>query len=329
MKKRFKINNKKRFFTILFFFVFVISVFCAGGYYFVKYQIGVPLNKQGTEQMFIIEKGDGLDKIADNLKENGLIRSKIWFTSYIFYKGLAARLQAGEYYLGPNLSIIQLANKIFQGDVIPGEIKITIPEGFNLKKIDARLAEAGLIGPGELAQQTQLEGYLFPDTYQFSKEMKLDEIIEIMKENFNQKLDDDLRNEIEKQEKTIEQIIIMASLIEKEVAVYEDRRVVSGIFWNRLTDSYPLQSCATIAYALGKDKWIYSVEDTKIDSPYNTYQNTGLPPGPICNPGLLSIKAAVYPEETDYNFFLSKPDGETVFSLTFEEHQANMAKYLR
>jgi len=328
-QKKIKINSKKRFILVFSSLFLVFLILSLSSYYFIKYQINTPLSDQNIEQVFIIEKGDGLKVIAANLEKDGIIRNSTWFTAYVFYKGLAGNLQAGEYSLNSNLNIIQIADKIFKGDVISREIKVTIPEGFNLKQIDARLSEVGLIEIGELSVQSDLEGYLFPDTYQFNKKMDLDEIINIMKENFNQKLDADLINEIQRQKKTIEEVIIMASLIEKEVPLYEDSRIVSGVFWNRLSDNYPLQSCATIAYALGKDKWIYSIEDTKIDSPYNTYKNIGLPPGPICNPGILAIKAAIYPQHTDYYFFLSKPSGETVFSRTFEEHQENIGKYLQ
>jgi len=323
------INNKKRFVIVLSSLFLFFLIFCLSGYYFIKYQINIPLSNQNTEQIFIVEKGDGVKTIANNLEKEGIIRNDFWFNVYIFYKGWESKLQAGEYALNKSLNIIQITDKIFKGDVIPREVKITIPEGFNIRQIDARLAEAGLIEAGELSIQSDLEGYIFPDTYEFNKKMDLDDILNIIKENFNNKLNDSLRNEIKRQGKTIEEIIIMASIIEREVPLYEDSRIVSGVFWNRLNINYPLQSCATIAYALGKDKWIYSIEDTKIDSPYNTYKNVGLPPGPICNPGILAIQAAIYPRPTDYYFFLSKPDGETVFSRTFEEHQANAAKYLK
>jgi len=328
-KIRIRINNKKRFVIVLTSFFLIILISCLSSYYFIKHQISAPLSAQNIEKVFIIERGDSLKIIANNLEKDGIIRNSIWFTSYVFYKGLAGHLQAGEYSLNLNLNIIQITNKIFKGDVIPREVKITIPEGFNIRQIDARLAEAGLIEAGELSIQSYLEGYLFPDTYEFNKRMDLDDILNIIKENFDNKLTDSLKNEIERQKKTIKEIIIMASIIEREVPLYEDSRIVSGVFWNRLKINYPLQSCATIAYALGKDKWIYSIEDTKIDSPYNTYENIGLPPGPICNPGILAIQAAIYPRQTDYYFFLSKPDGETVFSRTFEEHQMNMDKYLK
>lgn len=322
-----KIKNKKRF-LIVSSSLFLIILILISVLYFIKYQINTPLKESASEKEFVIEKGENLNSIAKNLEKEKIIRDEIWFKGYVFYKRWTGNLQAGEYSLGPNLSVPEIALKIYKGDIIPKEVKITIPEGFNLKQIDGRLAQAELIEAGELLAFPELEGYLFPDTYQFKKGMKLDEIIEIMKNNFDLKLNQNLKDEIERQGKTVEEIIIMASIIEREVPLYNDSRIVSGIFWKRLGINYPLQSCATIAYALGKDKWIYSFEDTKIDSPYNTYKNVGLPSGPICNPGILAIKAAIYPIQTDYYFFLSKPSGETVFSKTFEEHQANMIKYL-
>jgi len=118
--------------------------------------------------------------------------------------------------------------------------------------------------------------------------------------------------------------------LEKEIKSDEDRVIVAGIFWKRLENKYPLESCATIAYILGVDKWRYSYEDTRIKSPYNTYINIGLPPTPINNPGLSAIRAAIYPQETDYNFFLTDPEtGNTIFSKTFQEHNRNKAKYFK
>ncbi len=323
-----KIINKKKF---IFFWlsIFLIIACIGGGYFFIDYKIFTPLTDQAAEETFIIAKGEGSREIAANLEKAGLVRDKIYFEYYVFYKGWAARLQAGEYFLSPSLNIPQIAEAIVKGDAMSQEITITIPEGFTLKQIDARLAKTDLIEAGELLKQPQLEGYLFPDTYRFSQEATLDEIIAKMRDNFDRKLNQDLRNKITKQGKTIKEIIIMASLLEKEVPTDQDRRIVSGIFWQRLKDNYPLQSCATIAYVLGVDKWRYSTTETKIDSSYNTYQNIGLPPGPINNPGLSTISAAIEPQASDYYFFLSKPDGETVFSQTFEEHNENKAKYLQ
>ena len=322
-----KIVNKKKF---IFFLISVFILFClVGGCFFVRYQIITPLINQSAGQTFIIEKGEGLKEIAADLEKAGLIRNKNLFEYYVFYKGWATRLQAGQYTISPSLNIPQVAQKIVKGEAVTQEVTLTIPEGFTLKQIDARLAKAGLIEAGELIKRPLLEGYLFPDTYRFSQEADLDEIIIRMRKNFDSKLNEDLRNEITRQGKTIQEIIIMASLLEKEVLTDQDRQIVSGIFWKRLNNNYPLESCATIAYILSIDKWRYSIEDTKVESPYNTYQNIGLPPGPICNPGLSTIMAAIYPQANDFNFFLSKPDGQTIFSQTLEEHNLNKAKYLQ
>jgi len=322
-------------------FLLLIIFACLLFFILARYQINTPLSVDETEKTFAIEKGEGLKEISQNLEKSGLIKQAFWFKFYVLTKGWAARLQAGEYYLTPSLNIPQISEKIIKGEVISPEVTVTIPEGFTLKQIDARLAKLGLIQSGEFIslnisqipsfkfQTASLEGFLFPDTYRFSMGATKQEIAEKMFDNFNKKLTEDLKNEIIKQGKTIEQIIIMASLIEKEVRTDEDRQIVSGIFWKRLNNKYPLQSCATIAYILSVDKWRYSVEDTKVDSPYNTYQNIGLPIGPINNPGISAIKAAAYPQFTDYNFFLSKPSGETVFSKTLEEHNENKAKYLQ
>jgi UPF0755 protein len=321
-----EITNKKKFILFLFFLFVPFLAVLAGGYFFIHYQINTPL-EGGTEKNFLIEKGESLKEIADNLEKERLIRSSFWFSAYVLFKGWAGHLMAGEYSLSPSLTIPEITLKITDGQINSSEVKITIPEGFTLKKIDARLAKAGLIQEGELLQYPELEGYLFPDTYWFKKGDELEKIISKMRQNFDEKVNQKLRDEISKQGKTLEQIIIMASLLEKEVSSYEDRRIVSGIFWKRIEDNYPLQSDASLSYIFEDDKPRHTLDETKVDSPYNTYQNIGLPPGPINSPGLLSIKAAIYPLETDYYFFLSAPNGETIFSKTLEEHNKNKIKY--
>ncbi|PIV10174.1 MAG: endolytic transglycosylase MltG [Candidatus Portnoybacteria bacterium CG03_land_8_20_14_0_80_41_10] len=322
-----EIINQKKF--TLFLVVVILLIFGLISFFYIRYQIITPLEADSQKQSFVIERGESLKEIATNLKEVKLIRDKFLFEYYVLYKGWGARLQAGQYELSPSFNIPQIAQKIAEGKTTSNEVTITIPEGFNLKQIDARLAKAGLIEEGELLKQPQLEGYLFPDTYYFSPTESLDGIVAKMKANFERKIGQGLKEEIANQGKSIEEIVIMASLLEKEVSKEEDRRLVSGIFWQRLEDNYPLESCATIAYILGVDKWRYTAAETKSDSPYNTYQNIGLPPGPICHPGLSAIKAAVYPQASQNYFFLSKPDGETVFSQTLEEHNQNKSKYLQ
>jgi UPF0755 protein len=149
-----------------------------------------------------------------------------------------------------------------------------------------------------------------------------------MKDNFQKKIEPYL-SVIEEKELSLSEVVTMASLIEKEVQTMEDKKIVSGIFWKRIKLGYPLQSCASIAYIKGIPQWRYSSEDTKIESPYNTYLNYGLPPGPISNPGLDSIEAALYPAESPYLYYLSTPDGKIIYSKTLKEHNEAIELYLK
>lgn len=180
-----------------------------------------------------------------------------------------------------------------------------------------------------------LEGYLYPDTYRVFASTTATEIIDRMLSNLDKKLTPKMREDIKAQGKTIFQILTMASLIEKEAPISyskgdnHDAKIIAGIFWNRIKSGQALQSCATLAYILGVNKAQYSEADTKIKSPYNTYQNPGLPPGPISNPGILAIEAAIYPTITNYNYFLT-PSGskDIVYASTYAEHLRNKNKYL-
>ncbi len=308
-------------------------IFVAGFWFIV-----LPVSDRGAEEtQFSIRKGEGSRGIALNLEKAGLIRWAPMFRIYVLARGIAGDLKAGEYLLSPSMSIPEIADKFIKGEAI--KINITIPEGFTVKQIEERL---GLELPGD-----NLEGFLFPDTYQFSFGFSGEEAAKKMQDNFEKKMTEDLREEIERQGKTIFEIVTMASLIEKEVRTLEDKKLVSGILWKRLAINMPLQVDATIAYILragvqeGEESKLSSSPGTavwdfdemrreiaagkKVDSPYNTYKYPGLPLGPISNPGLKSIQAAVYPENSDYWYYLSTPKGETIFSKTLKEH--NIAKF--
>lgn len=274
------------------------------------------------ETVFKVSRGEEGEKIAFNLEKAGLIKDKFLFRIYTFLKGGAKKLQAGLYALSPSMSIAQIFNKIVSGDGV--KEKITIIEGWSLKDIAGYLEGKGM-GRPELAGQ--LEGYLFPDTYLMDKDASLDEIVRAMLDNFGQKTAG-LEEEIGKEEKTMSEVVTMASLLEKEVKDYRDKQVVAGILWKRLQAGMPLQVDATITYITGKKTTEISKAETEIDSPYNTYKYRGLPKGPICNPGLESIRAAIYPEQSDYWYYLSTPEGETVFSKTLEEHNLAKAEHL-
>ncbi len=185
-------------------------------------------------------------------------------------------------------------------------------------------------------EDADLQGYLYPDTYRIFTDASTTDVVLRMLDNFDKKLTEQMREDIKEQGRSIYEIITMASLVEKEAPIdYKsddnyDAKMISGIFWQRIRNRQALQSCATLAFILGENKEIYTTADTQIQSPYNTYLNPGLPKGPITNPGILAIKAAIYPSYNDYNYFLT-PTGtrDIIYSRTHDEHVANKARYLR
>ncbi|MFA6106603.1 MAG: endolytic transglycosylase MltG [Patescibacteria group bacterium] len=325
-----------------------------------------PADPDGADRIFTVSAGEGTNQISDNLFGQKLIKSKLAFETYVWARGWEGTIKAGEHTLSPKLNIREIAQSLVSGNTISSEEKIIVKEGWNIGDIDSYLSEKNILASGEfknvvdkisnfpardgsapggqssipksyiflnaLSENTSLEGYLFPDTYRVFKNSSAEEIAGKMLANFDRKLNPELRVEIERQGKSVHEIITMASLIEKEVRATEDMKIVSGIFWNRINNGQALQSCATLAYVLGVNKPQYSEADTKIDSPYNTYQNKGLPPGPIANPGMNAIKAAIYPTANDYNFFLTAEvngESKTIYSRTFEEHVRNKGIYLK
>jgi UPF0755 protein len=304
----------KNFLEVFFIFLFLIFFVV----FFLYWGIFIPKNSENKEKIFSVKRGEGLFEIGENLEKEGVIKNKIFFDFYVILIRKEKNLQAGKYFLSSSMNVPQIAQKIISGDI--AKMKVTIPEGFTVKEIEEKL---GIKLPGE-----NLEGYLFPDTYYFPIDVSGEEVVKIMRENFEKKISP-YKEEVEKSGKTIQEIIIMASLIEKEVKTKEEKELVSGILWKRLKNGIPLQVDATITYITGKKTTKIPLEDLQIDSPYNTYKYKGLPPGPICNPGLESILAALYPKESDYWYYLSTPDGKTLFFKTLEEHNLAKAKYLK
>ena len=283
---------------------------------------------------FVIEKGDSSAKVARLLAEQDIVRNRFLFIFYVLATGQEKNLQAGRYLLSSSMNIPRIVGMFSGGLAQSDDIVITIPEGFNIFEIDQKLVQSSLTKPGEFFVQAKiqkLEGYLFPDTYRFNKEETVAGIIKKMRANFEEKV---------KEKPTFQQLII-ASLLEKEVRKPEEMTLVSGIIEKRLELGMLLQIDATVTYGVCSDRIekVYLFCDvTKIgvanflkeDSPYNTYLRFGLPAGPISNPGLEAIKAALHPEESDYLFYLSaRSDGRTIFSRTAAEHERNRVKYLK
>jgi len=301
-----------------YFFVFTIIILLSLFFLWQGIFLAKELGSEKSEN-FLVKKGQGVMEIASDLEGQGIIKSKYFFLLYVLSQKKETELIAGQYQLSPAMNVPEIVDKFVSGDCL--KKTITIIEGWTIKDIEKYL-KMGEIDPA-------LEGYLFPDTYEISPEDGLAEIIGKMRQNFEKKLTPELREEIAKQGKTISRIVIMASLLEKEVQTPEDKKIVAGILEKRLKNNMPLQVDATITYLSGRKTTEISKEELAVDSPYNTYKYKGLPPGPICNPGLESIVAAIYPIESDYWFYLSAPDGETIFSKTLQEHNRAKEKYLK
>lgn len=339
-------------FKIIKIIILLLFLSFLSAYLLYSYNINTPVDKNEQDVVFVVKSGEGIKKIGAELKKSGLINSQFFFETYVWREGKQANFQAGEYVLSSKLNMKEIVNVFVRGETLTKERSIKIIEGWNAKEIAEYLEKEGVVKADDFLKLASspksndysgkyefladkpgsagLEGYLFPDTYRIFKDAKAGDVINKMLGNLDKKITAEMRAEIARQKKTVFEIITMASLVEKEVRKEADMKLVAGIFWNRIGNGQGLESCASLAYILGVNKPIYSLEDTKIDSPYNTYQHRGLPPGPIANPGLRAIMAAIYPAETDFNYFLSTSEtGETVFSKTFEEHIRNKNKYLR
>jgi UPF0755 protein len=307
------------------------------------------------ERLFFVEEGKGVEEIAIKLEDEGLIRHQFFFKFYVLVNRMALDLQIGVYLLSPAMSVSEIANKFATGDIYTKTI--TIPEGFTIKQIEKRFSETfnremnfvqfrAVDFQDEfdflknVPEDKNLEGFLFPDTYEFNYLVTEKEVLRRMLKNFDRKLTTKMREEIARQNKNIFEIIIMASILEREVRTLEDKKMVSNIFWRRIDINMPLQADATIVYFLEKQKFVPEQGWTfqqmrreiglaiEIDSPYNTYLRRGLPVGPISNPGFDSIYAAINPSANQYWFYLSTPEGETIFSRTYQDHRVAIDKYL-
>ncbi|QQS60715.1 endolytic transglycosylase MltG [Candidatus Falkowbacteria bacterium] len=337
--------------VLLLFLIIIGTVVLA---YIVWYQTVLGHRSRNTNNEVVsIASGTSTSDILENLKSRKLIDSTLAVKIYLFrHKDL--KILAGEYEFTPNTSTRQLIAHLTTGKSLSNEVSILFREGLTNKEMQVELTRNRYLIDNsflelaqtqvkdlpesikkipivkDLPQNADLEGYLFPDTYRLYKDFTAEDLVVKMLTNFDAKLNPDLRAEIIKSKRSLKEIITMASLLEKEVRTEKDMKIVSGIFWDRIEVGQALQSCASLAYILGVNKVQYSYEDTQIKSPYNTYQNPGLTPSPIGNPGLRAIQAALYPTETNYNYFLSRPDtGETVFSETLEQHNEAKAKYLK
>ncbi len=280
--------------------------------------------------VFEIEPGEGFRVIIGRLHEAGVVRSAFATEAFSLLNGSALSMQPGSYKLDAEMSAPEILNEIATGS--GRETTVTIPEGSNLYQIDALLSNALVIHRGDLiafARGKDLEGTLFPDTYRFYTNGEVSDVVQKMTDDFNVKAAPLLQGG--KANATSD--LIVASIVEKEVAEPNDQKIVAGILWKRLEAHMPLQADAAVCYAMQVAEPLTAPDcttlDLKIDSPYNTYLYKGLPPSPIGNPGISAIQAALTPTSSPYWFYISDPKtGKTIFARTIDEQHQNTVKYL-
>lgn len=312
-------------------FLLLIFVALATGSTFWWYSVVKPASGETSLKDFLIIKGSSASQVGNKLEKEGFIRNALAFKIYVQVSGQAGSIQAGEYRLSQNDSLFKLVDELIQG---PAEIWVTIPEGLRREEIAARFASA--FGQGEsfiqefLSATGDIEGFLFPDTYLFPKDAEATGVVKKMRSTFDIKTAE-LKEGIDASTLTLREIVILASIIERETRTPDERPIVAGVLINRLNIGMGLQADATVQYAVGSaGNWwpVLTKDDLQVNSPYNTYLFRGLPPAPIANPGLSSITAAVFPEKADYLYYLHDAKGQVYFARTLAEHNENVRKYL-
>lgn len=307
-----------------------------------------PINIFGEEQLFIVNQGESVGMICLRLEKAGLIPDAELMRIYLVYTGMDRMLMAGQFSLNPAMTPVQIADELM--DATPGDAVITILPGWRIEEIAVHVAGSGLPVSAEdfiaaayapsddlvailpVDNLSSLEGFLFPDTYVLARESSLDELLDKILKNFVENIGETLIDGFARQGLTLESAVNLASIIEREAVVSEEKPLIASVFFNRLAINMRLETDPTVQYALGFDEswgsWWKSplfISDLSVESPYNTYQNFGLPPTPISNPGLASLRAVAYPAETPYYFFRAACDnsGRHNFAVTFEEHLNN------
>ncbi len=276
-----------------------------------------------------IPKGTSLKEIGEIFEERGIVRSAWTFRQVARVLGDDRGVPSGVYYFGHRENLLQIAVRAVSGDFETTPVRVTIPEGSSTKEIAKILLEKipNFDQRAFLRAAEGKEGYLFPDTYFFMPSDNTEAILSVFNNAFHTKLTK-LAKQIDASGHTELEILTMASILEKEANKSVDRQKIAGVLWHRIKIGMPLQVDAVFPYIISKNTFEVTLADLKIDSPYNTYKYKGLPPGPINNPGLDSITAALNPIKSNYIFFLSDLDGNFHYTTTYEAHLANKKKYL-
>ncbi|MCM8821089.1 MAG: endolytic transglycosylase MltG [Candidatus Omnitrophica bacterium] len=284
-----------------------------------------------TAKLVEIQEGANAVDIAKLLEEKGIIKNDDWFLYLTKRYNVQKKLQAGIYEFSGRTTLKEVIRKIVKGEVIL--VRVTVPEGSTTKEIADILERKELVSKDEFIKYAletkKLEGMLFPDTYLFPHKTSVEAIASTMYKRFKNVFEDIYGEPItDTNFKKVKEIVTIASIVEKEAMYDSERKIIAGIIYKRLERKIPIQSCATVIYATGKPRARLSTSDLKVKSPYNTYTHRGLPPGPICNPGLSSLKAALNPAKTEYLYFVSMGDGRNYFSKTYSEHISAIKTFL-
>jgi len=296
-------------------------------------------------------EGESVRDVGERLEKEGVVASAILFRIMVALEGYEGQLVAGDYELEKGMPTVQVIDRLRKGITSP--LVVTVIEGMRAEEIADIMQREGVTsreafleaiqGSYDFAflrnkpQSVNLEGYLFPDTYFFGRTTTVEDAVKQMLDNFDKKFSDELRQEAATAGLSLHTVVTLASIVEREAQVAEERPIIAGVFLRRLRIGMPLEADPAVQYAVANDpasvaeygywKKELTREDLEIDSPYNTYRRTGLPPGPIANPGLDSIVAVVRPAQTNYLYFVAKPDGSHAFAETLEEHLANVELY--
>lgn len=316
--------------------IFILIVIVVLGLGISAYTLLLPVSQSTQEtQRFIIPKGQAISVIGDRLFEAGLIKHPLVFRAVVQTNDLAQKIQAGTFELSTSMTPLEIAQELTTGTQ---DIWITLLEGWRAEEIAEYLAQQELSEFDQaefLSLATASEGMLFPDTYLVPKEISAQRLHDMLLTTFDIKITQGLAKEIESSPYSFEDVLVMASLVQREAKTYDQMRHVAGILWNRIEIDMALQVDATMQYAKGYDpvqkKWwaVPMAVDRQIVSPFNTYMQTGLPPRPIANPGLSAIKATLNPLDVSDLYYIHAPSGEMYYAATLEGHTANVNKYLR
>ena len=318
-------------------------------------QLDTPVSDDSRPVVFTVSPGMSAIEIGDELHAQGLIRSPLTFRTIVEARGVGAKIESGDYQVSPSMTTGEIVAVLSRGASLSG-IRVTIPEGWRAEQAAQKIeslsiarsdevldlvrggAGAGLPLAEPLPNGATLEGYLFPETYEVAKDANARVLVEMMARQFDKAVTPKLRQQLTGRGLTLHQAVTLASIVEREAAIPAEQPIIASVYLNRLKMNMPLQADPTVQFAVasanlaeafGFGYWKHELTraDLQLPSPYNTYVQRGLPPGPICSPGLSALEAVANPAETEYLFFVAKGDGSHVFAKTDVEHAANVERY--